>query len=251
MKNILTLSKIFAVALVHISIAACDKESEGNNGPDTGYATGKVTDASGKPISGARILLDNTVFYDSYIHGTTKEDGTYSIKVQEGAWRTFAYVDKLYNGKTYTMELFPDATDAFAEEGAERNFVWKLEGKMPWEAENYYGGTLTLSKDLDFSGELEDIELVLTPSGPLIDGSTGEALTLRYGDSKWKLDYEIMDIPIGRYIVTATLKNADGDTALKIQDRYTQENFVSEFQLDFTPKSALGPDNSASITIGD
>lgn len=242
--------KTILVGLLLTVLYACAKDSEGQQGAEDGYATGKVVNSQGKPIAGAKILLDNTMYYASYIHGTTQADGRYKIKVKDGVWRTFAYVESSYNGKTYRMELYPDKTDSFSEEGAERNFTWKLEGRMPWEAESYYGGSITLSTDFDFEDDIEDVELHFKPLGILIDGSTGSDFILQFGHQKWTNRYELMDIPIGRYSVKAVLKGSGQPRPLRIQDWYTRGSYQSEFQLDFIPKSAQGVDNSASIVIG-
>src|SRR4051794_8694195 len=108
--------------LVSLALSACELHA-GNATPkaETGYVTGTVLDFQGKPIAGARILLDNSVFYNSYIHGSTREDGSYRIKAQPGAWRAEASIKKEYNGKTHTLELHPDNLDSFDDEGAVRN----------------------------------------------------------------------------------------------------------------------------------
>lgn len=155
-------------------------------GPEKGHATGKVVDTRGNAVAGAKILLDNTVFYASYINGSTRPDGTYRIRLQPGAWKAQASLVREYNGRTYSLRLHPDNIDAFDEQGAVRNFTWKLEGRHPESDYGYYGGFIQLSTDLDFSSDLDDIELTLTPSGPLIDGSPGKALQLRLGDHYWR-----------------------------------------------------------------
>ncbi len=253
MKTILKPTKLlFVSCLLLLTACSCSKDDEGNNGEpkaEKGYATGKVVDGQGNPIAGAKILLDNTVYYASYIHGSTKEDGTYKVRVEPGSWRTFAYVEKEYNGQKYRMELCPDKTDSYSDEGAVRNFVWKLEGRMPWEVESYYGGLIKLRGGLNFDGNWDDIELTLTPIGPMIDGSQGKTIQLRKGDNRWKQNWEIRDIPISRYMVTAILKGDNGDVPLKIQDWYTQGELKSELQLDFTPGDAGTPGCSAYILI--
>ncbi|TDS56904.1 carboxypeptidase-like regulatory domain-containing protein [Myroides indicus] len=243
---------------LYFTVAVCTACDKSDSIPDSqinslekGYATGKVVDSNDTPISGAKILLDNTVFYASYIHGTTDKNGLYRIKVQPGSWRTFAYLDKTYNGQTYTMELFPDGTDSYTEEeGAIRNFKWMLEGRMPWESEAYYGGTVMLTTDIGFYENEENIELTLTPSGPLIDGSEGRVITLRFGDEKWINRSELWDIPIGRYKMTAKLKKNGKNISLRIEDWYKRNGLATDFQLDFIPKPANGVNNSASIVIG-
>ena len=238
--------------LVSLGLCACEMRA-GNATPkaETGYATGTVRDAQGEPIAGAKILLDNSVFYNSYIHGSTKEDGSYRIKAQPGAWRAEASIKKEYNGKTYTLEMHPDNLDSFSDEGAVRNFTWQLEGRSQENEYRFYGGFIQLSTDYEFSGDLDNVELSLTPSGPLIDGSQGKTLQLRLGDHYWVDRYQVEDIPIGRYTVEATLKSDAGNRSLRIQDWHTKGEFKSQFQLDFIPKPGSGRDNSASIVIGD
>ncbi|TDQ82837.1 carboxypeptidase-like regulatory domain-containing protein [Sphingobacterium yanglingense] len=244
--------KAIGLCLLMMMLLACTKSAEDTDelGEEKGYATGKVLDGTGNPIPGARIVLDNTILYASYIHGTTDKNGIYKIKAQLGAWRTFAYADKTYNGQKYTMELFPDKTDAYNEEGAVRNFTWKLEGRMPWEAENYYGGFVMLRSGDGFYEDEKDIELVFTPVGPLIDGSAGRTLSIRYGEDKWQNRYELQDIPIGRYKVKAILKKNGTDQPLKVEDWDKQDGLKPEIQLDFLPDPPNRGHNSASIAIG-
>jgi len=245
-----TIRKTMVLLLVVATFTARAKSDNGDpNDAEEGYATGKVVNEAGKPIAGAKILLDNTVFYASYIHGSTKEDGRYRVKVEPGSWRTFAYVETTYNGRKYKMELFPDGTDAFSEDGAVRNFIWKLEGRMPWEAENYYGGFVMLRSGDGFYEDEKDIELVFTSVGPLIDGSAGRTLTVRYGEDKWQNRYELQDIPIGRYKVKATLKKNGANRALKVEDWDKQDGPKPEIQLDFLPDPPNRGHNSASIAI--
>ena len=243
--------KIGIMFLGALALVSCTKNDDIKAAEaEKGYATGKVTDTKGNPIAGAKILLDNTVLYASYIHGSSKEDGTYKVKLAPGSWRAFAYVETTYNGRKYKMELFPDGTDAFSEVGAVRNFIWKLEDRMPWDAENYYGGFVMLRSGDGFYEDEKDIELVFTPVGPLIDGSVGRTLTIRYGEAKWQNRYELEDIPIGRYKVKASLKKNGTIQPLKVEDWDKQDGMKSEILLDFLPDPPSRGHNSASIAIG-
>lgn len=246
-------SAALVAALALSGLAGCTGDGDaghGAAGPERGYATGRAVDSRGEPIAGAKILLDHAVFYASYIRGTTREDGSYRIRVQPGAWRTHASFEKTYNGRTYTLELHPDSIDSFDEEGVVRNFAWKLEGRRPENDYGYYGGFIQLSTDHDFYEDLENVELTLTPSGPLIDGSEGKVLELRLQDHYWVQYYQIEDIPIGRYLVRATLKSDGESRPLRIQDWHARGDFEQEFQLDFLPETGSGTNNSASIVIG-
>src|SRR3546814_12056742 len=85
-----------------------------------------------------------------------------------------------------------------------------------------------LFQDTEFHDDMEDVELTLTPSGPLIDGSEGKTLVLRQGDHYWVQFGYLEDIPIGRYPVTAILKNEAGPRPLRIQDGHPEDQFKPE-----------------------
>lgn len=244
-------SMLLLVALV-LLLSACDGSGDSPDKPGTesGYVTGRTVDTQGKPIAAAKILLDGTVFHDSYIHGSTGEDGTYRIKAQPGAWMAYASFKKAYNGQTYTLELHPDNSNSFSDDGAVRNFTWKLEGRRPLNEYRYYGGFILVDTATDFHEDMEDIELTLTPSGPLIDGSEGKPLRLHMGDDYWVQTFHIEDIPIGRYMVKAVLKSDEGSRPLQIQDRQARGDFTPEYQLDFLPESRDTPKASAAIVLG-
>lgn len=246
-------SRLLLAALALPLLAACTDGAAAGGAPvhEPGYVTGRVVDTRGQPVAGAKILLDNPVFYASYINGSTRDDGRYRIRVQPGAWRAQASLERDYHGRTYTLELHGEDTDSFDEEGAVRDFAWKLEGRTPRSRYGYYGGFIQLSSAIGFHDAFEDIELLLVPDGPLIDGSAGSTLRLRLGDHYWVDRFQVEDIPIGRYTVSATLSGNGRQRPLRIQDWHTQGDFVPRLQLDFLPEPGTGPRNSASIVIGD
>jgi hypothetical protein len=243
---------ILLAGLILSGLCACEGSAATDMaGPESGYVTGKVVDTRGEPIAGADILLDSTVFHSSYIRGSTGKDGTYRLKAQPGAWMAYAHFKKTYNGRTYTLELHPESSDSFDDEGSVRNFTWKLEGRSPLNEYRYYGGFILVHTANDFYEDQEKIELTLTPIGPLIDGSEGKPLRLRMGDRYWVQLGHLEDIPIGRYMVTAILESDEGSRQLRIQDRHTSGDFEQEFQLDFLPVSSATPGaNSAAIVLG-
>jgi len=238
--------------LAAVALSSCTKNDDiGVPEAEKGYATGKVVDTKGDPIAGAKIVLENTVFHSSYSYATTDEKGMYKTKLQPGAWWVTATFKKEYNGKTYTLPLSPDdAGENLTEEGGIRNFTWKLEGRDPGNENYFYGGQVSVSLNADFYEDEEDIELTFTPSGPLVDGSEGKKLIIRYGDHYWEEYHYVRDIPIGRYMVTAVLKKSNGEIPLKIQNWHTQGDFVPALQLDFIPDDTFRPVTEASIVIG-
>lgn len=241
---------ILLTCLALSALPSCDGSAAATTASsERGYATGQVVDTRGNPVAGAKILLDNTVFYASYINGSTDQDGRYRIKVQPGAWKAEATLTTTYNGQTYTLPLHPDNVDGFDDEGAIRNFSWKLEGRRPGNDYTYYGGLIQLTDDFDFH-DMGGVELTLTPSGPLIDDSDGRTLRLRPGDHYWVDRYLVEDIPIGRYIVRATLIGEGGPRPLRIQNWHARGDAVTDYQLDFQADSGHGQKNSASLVIG-
>ncbi|MGO1719223.1 MAG: carboxypeptidase-like regulatory domain-containing protein [Luteimonas sp.] len=245
MKNTTAAALLAALA----TLSACEADRVDASRPASGYATGTVVDTRGNPIAGAKILLDNTVFYASYINGSTAEDGTYRLKVQPGAWRAYASIRKDYNGRTYSLELHPDSIDSFDETGAVRNFVWKLEGRKQDNDWGYYGGLVKVFNETGFY-EMENVEITLVPDGPLIDGSTGRTLVLRSGDNYWRQLAYLEDIPIGRYAVTAALMDGDTRQPLKLRGWDAKDDPAAELRLDFTPDTSGSPGATASIAIG-
>lgn len=246
----------FVLAALLASTVACDG-SGGSGGTvpamtaQDGHATGRVVDTQGRPIVGARVHLDNTVFHSSHMQATTGEDGRYRLKMQPGAWQASAKFSRQYNGRTYELELHPENGDSFDDDGAVRNFSWKLEGRSPLNEYRYYGGFILVFTESDFYEDMAAVELTLAPHGPLIDGSEGKVLRLRFGGPRWVQYGHIEDIPIGRYRVTATLDSEAGPRPLRIQDRHAQGGFEREFVLDFIPKSGVAArENSAAIVIG-
>ncbi len=213
------------------------------------HVTGTVVDTQGRPIAGAKILLDGTILHDAYLRGTTGEDGSYRIKAQPGAWMAYAEFEKAYNGRTYPLELHPGSSDSIGDDGGVRDFTWKLEGRSPLNEYVYYGGFIIVDTATGFDGDVEDIELTLAPDGPLIDGSEGKTLRLRMHDHYWVQYGYIEDVPIGRYKVTAVLKNDGNPRPLRIATRNGDGAFTAEYQLDFLPKSRERSRNSAEITI--
>jgi hypothetical protein len=126
--------------------------------------------------------------------------------------------------------------------GVVRDFRWQLTGRVPDAGNNYFGASLALvigSADYD-AGLLEDgddVEVRLTPQGPLVDGSEAAVVTrtVRFARSGWasRLD----DIPHGVYTAEVTRVRDGVRTALRVGEYYTG-------QLGATATVAWEPKNS-------
>ncbi|WP_126249342.1 carboxypeptidase-like regulatory domain-containing protein [Chitinophaga rhizosphaerae] len=228
MKKLITPIIILAIAAL-----ACKKDDnkEGGNGnpqPQKGYVTGKVVNAAGTPIKGVKIIIDHSIFWNSNLTTSTKDDGTYSVKIPIGSWYAFAENTVEYNGRKFKMDLHPDNSDGFGGDGAVRNFTWKLSGEKTEPLTGTYGGVVEFNHTVGEFEAIEDREIVwtFTPSGPLIDGSAGKVLTLKSANGN-----DLRDVPIGRYKVTATYEGK----ALKLRKWRTQDAFGADVTFDFYP----------------
>ncbi|GAB3504636.1 hypothetical protein GCM10027341_35260 [Spirosoma knui] len=169
-----------------------------------GYLSGRVIDPQGKPLAGASIFADNAQFYNDNLEASSDADGNYRIQTPNGSWRATAQIRRTYNGKRYKLDLEVDNTNAFSgEDGAIRNFQWKLSGENPDNPGSFFGGSVDVSNEIGKGPyDPENIEFTFTPVGPLIDGSAGKPVVYRYDTYYGR----IPDVPIGRYKITAVYK---------------------------------------------
>lgn len=205
----MTLAKSLSALLLAVPLAACSARSdrgETNNPSTPGTSSnaytmrGTVANAVGQPVAGAEVWADNTLSYNMNALGTTDAQGRYSISLPRdtlGTWRAGGKLHKQYNGQWYDVTLEVNDESAFAADtGAVRNFTLKIHGERP--GGGYYGGVIW--PDGDYSNgsfEMGQVELTLTPDGPLLDGSTGEVL-------KRTLDgNSVVDVPLGKFTVSA------------------------------------------------
>lgn len=235
-----TMTSLLIFFLIIQVFTNCSKvqPDEHGDGPKAGFLTGSVKDQAGNPLDGVRILLDHSIFFNSNISGVTNSRGTYSIEVPTGSWYAFAIRQVAYQGKTYSFYLHPDNPAGFGGEGAVRNFVWKLSGSMPQPLSGHYGGLVTIDNLPGVYIEESAIDFTLTPVGPLIDGSMGEVIRCRADDG-----YQIKDIPMGRYRLTATY----GGKPVTFRRWNSEEAFVADYELNFEPQIAAQCDNCAKV----
>lgn len=191
---------------------------------------GYVRDANGSPISGVTVFADNTFLYDSNILGVTDESGHYRIELPEvtTSWRMGADLTKQFNGKSFTFHLAADVDQPLnGSTGAVRDFTWKNTGGQIYIYPNFssFGDNLP-----EFN--MTDLELTLTPIGPLLDGSTGQTIIKRAGPVPGGLGVD--NIPIGRYKATARwLPEGHDPFPMQIRINYSGKYADStEFEFD-------------------
>lgn len=237
------MKQLFVLSLFFLS--ACTKTETEPAGPTGGqpsahYVQGKVTDTQGQPIAGARIIVDNTMWYNSGTTGTTDANGNYKIGVENGSWRVYAEIDRTFHGKQYKkLELHPDSDNAFAgADGGTVNFQWKLSGEKPAPMAGYYGATANLFHDTDNDiRDVENIEFTFTPVGDLVDGNPGEVLTLKSGQPLLANYSKLTDIPIGQYRVTA--RHLPTGKTMKLKLDNSSDAYVQELLMEFEPEYTI------------
>jgi hypothetical protein len=241
MKNVYIL---FALLLLSCSCHK-DKATAGGDGgiAKEGYATGHIQDTKGQPIKGATVVVNNSLIGNNNPAGVTDEQGNYKIQLPiVGTYHTSATIQRTLNGKTYELELRPDSEEEFSNQGAVRNFEWHLTGKKEHEEEGYYGATIgintaTASEIIDNS----KIAFTLVPQGKLIDGSEGTTL-VRSGGLPYTIDYgALKDIPLGRYLLTATYKSGSSTVPVKLRKLFAYDDpYTPSLIVDFEPSTLAG-----------
>jgi|SRR6476620_5340080 len=227
MKNAMHL--LPALFILTTSFISCKKEAGSKNESqnETGFVTGKITDSKGNIISGAKITIEHTVWYDSYLNATTDANGNYKIAIPSepaGDWTAKAQLTKSAYGQEYVFDLNADKTDPFTcNNSTVRNFTWKLSGKRTG-SDSYYGAHVDLYQfgtDVD----MNKVKLVFTPypgEEKLIDGSPASIIERNVEDVAGT--FMVKDIPIGKYLVKAVypgktllLQNRHDEAAPEVQ----------------------------------
>lgn len=199
-------------------------------------AKGRVTNSAGEPIAGALVDLKNTLFYGSSAEVKTKKDGTYRVELARGTWHASAHANVTYNKQKYRIDLCPDSDDDFANtDGVVRNFTFKLTGEKENGLGTYGFPVIVYAVPGDYSFQETDVELTLTPDGPLVDGSKGQVIT---GKCVHTPDgTAIKDVPMGRYKVKArVVEKGKPAEAMRVRVRNKDQEFVDEVTADFESK---------------
>ncbi|HVF96390.1 MAG TPA: carboxypeptidase-like regulatory domain-containing protein [Flavisolibacter sp.] len=199
---------------------------------EKGIVKGRVTDGNDRPIAGAKVVIENTVFYASYVYATTNADGYYSAQVPAGSWKASVRIEKKFAGKTYRIDLHPDDPSPFAgTKGAVRNFVWRIKGPRP--EGGFYGSDLAVYNEPGTRLLLEDVIITLTPVGELINGGKGGVIQKSLVDIGGGED-GIQDIPLGQYEIRANNKSGK-KLLIRLRNKGDyKEDFTAFFEAGLT-----------------
>ncbi len=205
--------------------------------PRAGYIIGRCIDMRGKPLAGVGVRVFGTTQKGGETTSfETKTDATgkYAVKLPAGNFHVgwAHYFTDAPSGPPYALPLHPldgSNDDQNSTPGIVEDLVLKINGRIspkndPDSDLSYYGGFITVEGGTLENGNFLDgynykfpagssVELTLTPSGKLADGSTGQILTLRRPIERGYLA-EFRDVPLGAYSLTARLVSADGTIRL-------------------------------------
>ncbi|HWJ27865.1 MAG TPA: carboxypeptidase-like regulatory domain-containing protein [Flavisolibacter sp.] len=223
---------------------ACKKQTDPiqnstGSGSGKGIVSGKITDAAGKPIRNAKVTVEHTVWYDSYVFATTNDQGAYSITIPAspaGDWTAKAQLTVDSYGQTYKFDLDPDRNDAFTNSGnTVRNFTWKLNGARPG-GQGYYGAHVDLYQ-MGTDVDLTKVKIQFTPypgEKYLIDGSPVVAFGRNVEDVAGT--FMVKDVPIGKY----TIKAIYPGKKLLLDNRHADDNSEESKTVIFGKAGYLG-----------
>ncbi len=225
-------SKIMVLLLMAAGLAltSCeedvDKKQEDKNKAEAGFVKGRLLNAQGQPIAGAKVYAGHTTYYNTNVLGVTDADGYYKLDIDQpgGTWSVHAQVTRPYNGTTYTFYVYADDDNPISgTSGAIRNLTWKLSGAIPGTTNGKYGAKVAYYDNSAIYIRGEEIEFTLVPDGPLADGSTGQTITARatanFAMTGTIIGSGLDDVPMGRYRIAARYIPANGEAAQALRIR--------------------------------
>ncbi len=219
--------------------------------PQPWTVRGVAVDTQGKPLRGTIVWMLPSVT-DGVVQTTTDAQGRYiTPRLIDMPYEAYAWQRVPYQGQLFCLRLAAETPQQYApfspRSGVIRNFRLRLTGTMPDQNREhaYFGaelrlmnggweGTSPLTRDAQ-------IEVTLTPDGPLIDGSAGHTI-LR------KVNFEdgfLYDLPVGRYTASAVELHADGSRTRLVMN--AAGSFQSTLQFKATDGTCGGYGGSNGV----
>lgn len=193
-----------------------DSPSQGTGEANT--VSGTVVDRQGNPMEGVKIRAENPNGNNIHVDGTTDVNGRYKLKLTSiGGWKIYAWKEVQYQEKTYHLRLaMKNASDydAFATEGKAvvKDFVWKLDGRIPDRPASadygmgYFGGSLYfvnlngLGYHPMAAGTKVTVKLTPVEGATYLDGTTATGtVTKSFTITQGNHNYYIGDIKVTNY----------------------------------------------------
>ncbi|GAB3962575.1 hypothetical protein GCM10028805_63980 [Spirosoma harenae] len=221
------MKKVFLLYLTTLlTLCACNKpglESTPSASSDieSGVVKGRVVDEAGRPISNAVITASSTDYYNKVSIGYTDAMGYYRFNVPTGvaagSYSVSGVLTVKYQSKQVKMALYQLDTKVFsAYTGAIRDFVFRLTGPRSPDDDAYatpLGATLEVHAHPD-RVVTHQVDIILEPVGPLVDGSVGKKITLSLDEAS----SDLKDIPLGYYKFSARDRLTGKQLGVKVKD---------------------------------
>jgi hypothetical protein len=228
----LRLSALMLLIPLTVIFANCTKSSQEDDKKENdevvqaGVVKGRMVDAQGNPIAGAKVYAGHTTYYNTNVLAVTDVNGYYKLDIKNpgGTWTVHGQLQRQYNGQTYTFYVYADNADPVSgTAGAIRKLTWKLSGAIPGLSNGRYGAKVAYYDNSSIFIRDEEIEFTLIPEGPLVDGSTGQTITGfatgRFNMIGTAVGSGLDDVPLGRYQLSARYIPKNGGAPKKLSVR--------------------------------
>ena len=210
-----------------------------------GYLPGYVKDSRGNPLAGAYVMITPPALFGysgSRNSMTVRSDanGLYEVKIPTGGCQIWCAGHGVsYNGIRLALPLYPADgefdTSLPYPAGAVENLVLLPYGVVdastvssnPVYSGAYYGASFTVGYSTRETDDTfapkhwlplgSEVEIALTPDGPLMDGSAGLPLMIRKKLTGASY-FQVNNVPIGRYQIRARLLTAGREEMLTLTD---------------------------------
>jgi hypothetical protein len=241
-----------------------------------GHLAGRVTDAGGNPLNGAQIDVVGVsgAGSDAKMQVATDASGRYDAVLPDGYYTAQGWYPIEYNGMHYRLPL--DSADGQTTQtaydtskGVSLDWVWRIQGLRNGASPDsrsigdYRGAAIYLTemmaKPFRVASLPKDgasaISFELKPDGKLIDGQSGSPITrkVNYPFQSGE-DRVLLDLPIGRYQISAKLLMKDGtskDLHLSVIPPKIGQDApapAASAAIDFAPGS--GPAGPEGLVVG-
>lgn len=209
---------------------------------------GRLVDSQGNPLGGSNGSISINGVSTSgeqlnYPLVQPNPDGTYSLQVTDGVYSVLGYANPTYQGVRWNLPMHPDDNVQVGQpstSGIVKNFTWELSGLEPPPLDGspldpanpyqHYGAAIGLDGLYGCPPAGSQFQFTLTPRGPLVDGSSGQAIVFKKTVASAVVDsftfsgggqYDqiLGDIPLGVYSLSVTATDPSGN-AISLQFTY-------------------------------
>lgn len=249
--------------LLNVLLFSCTEEnvpSQPDEPASKAYTiSGTVKDASGSPVKNTRIRVENPNGNNIHYTATSDDSGKYSITVSAiGGYKMYAWKEVTFENETYQVRLGMEKEtdyDAFSvpASGVKKNFVWKLNGRIPDRViskENgtgYFGGSIKFINYNSISDQMPggtEVTITLTPfaGAKFLDGTSAAGKIV---EKKFTITdgvgqaYYINDIPATKYKITVSSRK-NGVTKKVYIGSGTPDELYADAEYYFKPEGGSG-----------